>query len=163
MTRRCARDIGGTAGTGETVSALSSFSDGRAFDLLPKRWCRIGPGLRDNRTKSLLARRHPVAGLALGGGDLDLGHQLGDLAAHPDGVSAAFDGCEIEPFMRGNQVDDAGTAACPVEPTLEQHIRDRACFHRRGVIQIEKPLKHLFIPFLFFLAGPVPSAAPVQL
>jgi hypothetical protein len=24
-------------------------------------------------------------------------------------------------------------------------------------------MKHLFIPFLFFLAGPVPSAAPVPL
>ena len=50
-------------------------------------------------------RGDPGAGLALRQGDLDLGHQLGDLAAQLDGFHAALQGGEVEPFMRGDEID----------------------------------------------------------
>ena len=65
---------------------------------------------------------------ALGHGDLDVGHHLGDLAAERNGIDAAFHGGEVEPFMRGDQVDDAGAPARPVQAALEQYVGDRACF-----------------------------------
>jgi hypothetical protein len=42
-------------------------------------------------------RRHPGPGFALGRGDLDFGHHLGDLAAQRDSVGAAFQDSEVEP------------------------------------------------------------------
>lgn len=95
-------------------------------------------------------RRHPGAGFALGGGDFDFRHHLGDLAAHLNGIGAAFHGGEIEPLVRGDQIDDAGPAARPIQATLKQHVRERTCIYRRCGIEIDLPLKHLLFPFLIF-------------
>ena len=88
-------------------------------------------------------RADPGAGFALGGGDLDVAHQLGNLAAERNRVRAALQRGKIESFMRRNQVDDAGTAARPVKAALEQRVRDRGFRHRHCRIPIEVSLKHL--------------------
>src|ERR1700688_592380 len=115
-------------------------------------------GSAGRRMASALMGRHPGPGFALRGGDLDLGHQLGDLAAEPNGVSAAFQGCEVEPLMGRDEIDDAGTSARPVQTTFEQHVGDRARFHRYCRILIDVPLKHPPLLFVVF-AAPCPSAA----
>ena len=71
-------------------------------------------------------RGHPGPGFALGDRDLDLGHHLGDLTAKLDRVGAAFQGSKIEPFMRGDEIDHAGTPARPVQTALEQHVGNSA-------------------------------------
>src|SRR6185312_702984 len=109
-----------------------------------------------------LVRDYPVARVALCRCDLDIRHLLGDLAAHDNGVSAALQRRKIEPFMRGNEIDDAGTAARPIKPALKQHVGERGGFHRRRHIQIERSLKHFASP-LFVIGHPPPRAAPVQL
>jgi hypothetical protein len=112
---------------------------------------------------NILVRRHPGPGFALGHGDLDLGHYLGDLAAKLDRVGAAFQGSEIEPFMRGDEIDHAGTPAGPVQTALEQYVGDRACCHRYCRIQIDVPLKHLTSPFLFLPPCARPAGGPCPL
>jgi len=101
------------------------------------------------RPRSPLVRGYPGSGLALGGGDLEFGHHLGDLAAQLDGIAAALEGGEVEPFMRGNEIDHAGTPARPIQAAFEQHVGNGACFHRRRCIQIDVPLKHPSSPFVF--------------
>src|SRR5260370_7590350 len=75
-------------------------------------------------------------------------------------VSAAVQGGEVEPLMRRDEIDHAGTPARPVQSALEQHVRDRACFHRHCRIQIDVPLKHPSSPFLIF-APPPPHPSPL--
>src|SRR6266704_2401649 len=92
-------------------------------------------------------KRNRGPGFALGHRDLDLGHHRGDLAAQLDGIGAAFQGSQVEPLMRGDEIDYAGTSAGPIQAALEQHVGYRTCFHRRRRIQINVPLKHLTSPF----------------
>ena len=107
-------------------------------------------------------RGDPGPRFTLRHGDLDFGHQLGDLAPQRNGVGAAFQGCKVEPFMRGDEIDDAGTPARPVKTAFEQHVGDRACFHWRCRIQIDVPLKHLSSPFLFFAASAERGSCPIE-
>src|SRR5437868_14993128 len=58
--------------------------------------------------------------------------------------------------MRGDEIDQAGTAARPIHPALEQHVRQRARVDRRRRLQIESTLKHHASPF--FLCRLVPRA-----
>jgi hypothetical protein len=108
-----------------------------------------------------LVRGDPGAGLALRDGDLALRHQFGDLATQRNRISAAFQGGKVEPFVRGDEIDDAGTSARPVQAALEQDVRDGAWLHRYCGIKINMPLKHLTSPFLI-VGRPPPSAAPVH-
>ena len=88
-------------------------------------------------------------------------HQLGDLAAQRDRVGAALQRGEIEPFVRGDQIDHAGTAARPVKPALEQHVRDRGRVHRHRCIQIKVSLKHLCVsPFCCWPPSPERGPRP---
>jgi len=50
-----------------------------------------------------------------------------------NGIRAAFQGGKVEPFMRGDEIDYAGTSAGPVQAALEQHVGDRTCLHRIAV------------------------------
>src|ERR1700760_3975082 len=61
--------------------------------------------------------------------------------------------------MRGDEVDDAGTAARPIKPPLEQHVWNSICFHRRCRVLIDLSLKHLASPFLI-LRRPVAERGP---
>ena len=105
-----------------------------------------------------LIRGHPGAGFALCGRDLDIGHHLGDLAAHGDRIRASLQGGEIEPFVGGDQIDHAGTAARPVQAALEQLIGDRS-LHRRCRLQIELSLKHRSP---LFIVAALPRARPLS-
>ena len=106
-------------------------------------------------------RQHPGAGLALGGRNFGIRHHLGNLTAQTDGLAPTFEGCEIEPFMRRDQVDDTSASACPKESAFEQYVRDRVCLHRCRGIQIEEPLKHLLSALVFFYCA-VLERDPVQ-
>ena len=77
----------------------------------PNRQNPVDPG--GPRVRSM-RRHHPGPGLALRRGDFDLGHQLGDLAAQRNGVRAALQGCEVEPFVRrdGKDEDDGTASRC---------------------------------------------------
>src|SRR5437868_2005580 len=107
-----------------------------------------------------LVRRHPGARLAERGGDFALAHLLGDLAAERDRVRAALERGQVEPFVRGDEIDDAGTAACPVKPALEQNVLDRGLRDRHGAIQIQCTLKHVWSPLYCRWPRSPPSAAP---
>ena len=92
-------------------------------------------------------RRDPGPGFALRHGDLDFGHQLRHFPSQLNGVGTALQGRKVEPLVRGDEIDDAGASARPIQATLEQNVGDRACFHRRCGIQIDVPLKHPISPF----------------
>src|SRR3954451_19175176 len=106
-------------------------------------------------------RRHPGARFAERGGDFALTHLLGDLAAERDRIRAALQRGKIEPFVRGDEIDDAGTAARPVKPALEQHVLDRALRDRHCAVQIQCPVKHVCLPFYCRWPRSPPRAAPV--
>ena len=108
-----------------------------------------------------LVRGDPGSRLTLRGRDLGVRHLLGNLLAVRDCILAALHRREVEPFMRGNEIDEAGTAAGPIHATLEQHVRQRARVDRRRHTQIESPLKHVASPLLLCRLVPA-SAAPVQ-
>jgi len=94
-------------------------------------------------------RHHPVASFALGNCDFVPRHLVGNLPTHLDCIGAPLQGGEIEPLVRGHQVDSAGAPARPVKPALEQHVWNRGCVHRHCAVEIENPLKHLSSPFCF--------------
>src|ERR1700741_2997308 len=106
-------------------------------------------------------RAHPGAGLALSAGDLPVRHLLGDLATQCDRICAAFERRQVEPFVRGDEIDEARAAARPIEPALEQEIRDRGLRNRHRQILIDHPLKHTQLPFFLSAAhsecGPCPT------
>src|SRR5689334_20959916 len=106
-------------------------------------------------------RRHPGARLAKRDGDFVLAHLLGDLAAKRDRIRPALQRSKIEPFVGGDEIDDAGTAARPVKPPLEQHVLDRGCRDRHGAIQIQSSVKHVWSPLYCRWPRSPPSAAPV--
>jgi len=106
-------------------------------------------------------RGDPRPRLALRGRDLGLRHLTGDFLAQRHGVLAALQGGEVEPFVRGDEIDEPGPAARPIDPALEQHVRQCGRVDRRCRLQIESTLKHNASPFFLCLAPP--SAAPVQL
>jgi hypothetical protein len=98
----------------------------------------------------------------LGGGNLAIRHHLGDFASQGDRVDAAFPRRQIEPFMRSDEIDDAGASARPIQTALEQDVGDRGCRHRRCAIQIKLSLKHPRLPFVigrpaFRERGPCPT------
>src|ERR1700751_3428950 len=114
-----------------------------------------------SRNRRGLLGSHPGARFAERGGDFALAHLLGDLAAQRNRVRAALQRSEIEPFMGGDEIDDAGTAARPVKPALEQHVLDRGLRERHGAIQIQCPMKHVWSPLYCRWPRSPPSAAPV--
>lgn len=103
-----------------------------------------------------LVRGDPRSRITLRSGDLALRHLAGHFLAQRDGVLAALERSEIEPFVRGDEVDQTRAAARPINPTLEQNVRQCAGVDRRGRIEIESTLKHNASPF--FLCRLVPRA-----
>ncbi|GCC46523.1 hypothetical protein chiPu_0030359, partial [Chiloscyllium punctatum] len=97
---------------------------------------------RRKRAKRNLMRRHPGAGFALGSRDLDIGHLLGDFAAVRDRVGTSLERRQVEPFVRRDEVDHAGTAARPIHAALEQHVLDCSRSNRDRAFLIDDPLKH---------------------
>src|ERR1700759_331743 len=92
-------------------------------------------------------RGHPRPRVTLRSGDLGLRHLAGHFLAQSNGVLAALQRGEVEPFVRGDKVDQARAAARPIDPTLEQNVRQRARIDRRCRIEIESTLKHNASPF----------------
>ena len=83
------------------------------------------------------------------------------VAAHKWFNLAALKGRADAISMRRDQINDAGAAARPIQAALEQHVRDRICFHQRCRILIDVSLKHLTSPLFDFVAALSSSAAPV--
>jgi hypothetical protein len=80
-------------------------------------------------------------------------------SAERNRIDAALQRCEIEPFVRGDQIDKARPPARIEHAEVEQYIAVGAGFHRHRGVQIEVPLKHFVSP-----SSPAhPSAAPVHL
>src|SRR5205814_7400625 len=108
----------------------------------------------------------PRPRLALRGRDLDVRHLPGDFLAQRHGVLAALQRGEVEPFMRGDEIDQAGASARPIDTALEQHVRQRACVDRRRRLQIECTLKHNASPFSYAASFPrarLPSNSDVRM
>jgi len=104
--------------------------------------------------------RDPRPRLALRGRDLGVRHLPGDFLAQRHGVLAALQRGEVEPFMCGDEVDEAGAAARPIDPALEQHVRQRARVDRRRRLQIESTLKHNASPFFLPPRSPERGSRP---
>jgi hypothetical protein len=99
---------------------------------------RTGKPARRSGGAGALVRSHPGARLAECGGDFALAHLLGDLATKRDRIQAALQGGEVEPFVRGDQIDDAGTGlVCPQRLGLQSLVHLPIMMY--GVLPNESP------------------------
>src|SRR5262249_24117581 len=79
------------------------------------------PGAPDSsESDASSVRGDPLACGALRRRDLRRGHFGGDLPAQPDGILVAAHRCELEPFVRGDEIDPNRSAARAGAAELEE-------------------------------------------
>ena len=121
---------------------------------------RSGSG-RDCRRQRRFVAAQPGARRALGGGDLDVGHLIGDLAPQPNRLAVAFHRREIEPLMRGNEIDRRIATDRVHHSELEQHIARGRAFAERRRITVENFItSHDKLPCPFIPACPLSRFLP---
>jgi hypothetical protein len=73
----------------------------------------------------------PIARGALRGDDFALRHLVGDFPPQPNGVAIALHGREIEPFVRGDEIDRHFAAKRVHHAKFEQHVACGRSFTER--------------------------------
>ncbi len=78
---------------------------------------------------------------------------LPEFATKLDCIHAPLERRQVEPLVRGHEIDDAIAAGRKHQPEIEQHVAARACLHRQGTRLIDRHLKHATLLHLCRGAG----------